>query len=170
MLAALKELIPGAGGWPDFAGNRSEQFEARLSMVEVLESPSLFLQGMAGSRLPVATAHGEGRAFFPDPAVLERVEAEGLAPVRFVDDAGDVTERYPFNPNGSANGIAALCSPDGRHLAIMPHPERGFLSWQCGWNPPEWRDAIRTAADQGQPFPSPWMQMFQNAREWCEGA
>ena len=72
----------------------------------------------------------------PDPAVLERVEAEGLAPVRFVDDGGDVTERYPFNPNGSANGIAALCSPDGRHLAIMPHPERGFLSWQCAWNPP----------------------------------
>ena len=68
------------------------------------------------------------------------------------------------------NGIAALCSPDGRHLAIMPHPERGFLSWQCGWNPPEWRDAIRAAADQGQPFPSPWMRMFQNAREWCEGS
>ena len=107
----------------------------------------------------------------PTRRILERVDAEGLAPVRFVDDAGDVTERYPFNPNGSANGIAALCSPDGRHLAIMPHPERGFLSWQCGWNPPEWRDAIRAAADRkASPIPSPWLRMFQNAREWCEGA
>jgi phosphoribosylformylglycinamidine synthase len=138
--------------------------------VRILESPSLMLRGMEGATLGVWLAHGEGRAFFPDPAVLERVEAEGLAPVRFVDDLGDVTDRYPFNPNGSAKGIAALCSPDGRHLAIMPHPERGFLSWQCGWNPPEWRDAIRAAAEKGQPFPSPWMRMFQNAREWCEGA
>ncbi|MGB5528012.1 MAG: phosphoribosylformylglycinamidine synthase [Gemmatimonadota bacterium] len=155
---------------PRFIHNASDRFECRYSTVRILESPSLMLRGMEGATLGVWLAHGEGRAFFPDSEVLKRVEAQGLAPVRFVDDAGDVTERYPFNPNGSTNGIAALCSPDGRHLAIMPHPERGFLSWQCGWNPPEWRDAIRAAADQGQPLPSPWMRMFQNAREWCEGS
>jgi phosphoribosylformylglycinamidine synthase len=153
---------------PRFIRNVSDRFECRYTTVRILESPSVMLRGMEGATLGVWLAHGEGRAFFPDGAVLERVEAEGLAPVRFVDDGGEVTERYPFNPNGSANGIAALCSPDGRHLAIMPHPERGFLSWQCGWNPPEWRNRIRAAADQGQPFPSPWLRMFQNAREWCE--
>jgi len=155
---------------PRFIHNASDRFECRYTTVRILESPAVMLRGMEGATLGVWLAHGEGRAFFPDAGILERVEAERLAPVRFVDDAGEVTERYPFNPNGSANGIAALCSPDGRHLAIMPHPERGFLSWQCGWNPPEWRDAIRAAAEQGQPFPSPWMRMFQNAREWCEGS
>jgi phosphoribosylformylglycinamidine synthase len=155
---------------PRFIHNASDRFECRYSMVRILESPSIMLKGMEGATLGVWLAHGEGRAFFPDGQVLDRVEAEGLAPVRFVDDAGEVTQRYPFNPNGSANGIAALCSPDGRHLAIMPHPERGFLSWQCGWNPPEWRGAIAAAAERGQPFPSPWLRMFQNAREWCEGA
>ena len=155
---------------PRFIRNASDRFECRYSTVQILESPAVMLRGMEGATLGVWLAHGEGRAFFPDSEVLRRVEAEGLAPVRFVDDGGEATERYPFNPNGSANGIAALCSPDGRHLAIMPHPERGFLSWQCGWNPPAWRDAIRAAADQGQPFPSPWLRMFQNAREWCEGS
>jgi phosphoribosylformylglycinamidine synthase len=155
---------------PRFIHNASDRFECRYSTVRILESPSVMLRGMEGATLGVWLAHGEGRAFFPDPAVLERVEAEGLAPVRFVDDSGGVTERYPFNPNGSTNGIAALCSPDGRHLAIMPHPERGFLSWQCGWNPPEWRDGIRAAADRGEPCPSPWLRMFQNAREWCESS
>ena len=155
---------------PRFIHNASDRFECRYTTVRILESPAMMLRGMEGATLGVWLAHGEGRAFFPDTGILERVEAEGLAPVRFVDDAGEVTGRYPFNPNGSANGIAALCSPDGRHLAIMPHPERGFLSWQCGWNPPEWRDRIRAAAEQGQPFPSPWLRMFQNAREWCEGS
>jgi phosphoribosylformylglycinamidine synthase len=155
---------------PRFIHNASDRFECRYTTVRILESPAMMLRGMEGATLGVWLAHGEGRAFFPDPAILERVEAEALAPVRFVDDAGEVTGRYPFNPNGSANGIAALCSPDGRHLAIMPHPERGFLSWQCGWNPPEWRDRIQAAAEQGQPFPSPWLRMFQNAREWCEGS
>ena len=155
---------------PRFIHNASDRFECRYSTVRILESPAIMLKGMEGATLGVWLAHGEGRAFFPDADVLKRVESEGLAPVRFVDDEGDVTERYPFNPNGSANGIAALCSPDGRHLAIMPHPERGFLSWQCAWNPPEWRGAIRAAAEKGQPFPSPWLRMFQNAREWCDGS
>jgi len=152
---------------PRFIRNASGRFECRYASVRILESPAVMLRGMEGALLGVWLAHGEGRAFFPDWQVLDRVEAEGLAPVRFVDDAGEVTERYPFNPNGSAAGVAALCSPDGRHLAIMPHPERSFLSWQCAWNPPEWRSAIREAAARGEPYPSPWLRMFQNAREWC---
>ncbi len=117
------------------------------------------LDGMAGSTLGIWVAHGEGRAYFPDPGIRQRVEAEGLAPIRFVDDDGRATEAYPFNPNGSPGGIAALCSPDGRHLAIMPHPERTFLPWQWGWMPAEWRRTLQVA---------PWLTMFQNAREWCD--
>jgi phosphoribosylformylglycinamidine synthase len=155
---------------PRFIRNASERFESRFTTVRIRESPALMLRGMEGATLGIWVAHGEGRAFFPDPEILERVEAEDLAPVRFVDDAGTVTESYPFNPNGSANGIAALCSPDGRHLAIMPHPERSFLSWQWGWWPPEWREPVRMAAARGEAAPSPWLRMFQNAREWCEGS
>ncbi len=155
---------------PRFVRNASDRFECRYATVRIFESPALMLRGMEEATVGVWLAHGEGRALFPDPEVLARVEAAGLAPVRFVDDAGEVTERYPFNPNGSAAGIAALCSPDGRHLAIMPHPERGFLTWQCAWNPPEWRERIRQAAARGEPSPSPWLRMFQNAREWCDGA
>jgi len=173
-LEALLGWVPWRGiehsVQPRFIRNASDRFECRYSAVRILESPSVLLRGMEGATIGVWLAHGEGRAFFPDAEILDRVEARRLAPIRFVDDAGDVTERYPFNPNGSAHGIAALCSPDGRHLAIMPHPERGFLSWQCGWNPPEWREQIREAADRGQPFPSPWLRMFQNAREWCDGS
>lgn len=108
----------------------------------------------------VWVAHGEGRAYFPDGAVLDRIDEESLAPVRFVDDVGAVTEAYPFNPNGSPRGITGLCSPDGRHLALMPHPERTFLPWQWGWMPPAWKREFRA---------SPWLKMFQNARVWCEG-
>ncbi len=104
-------------------------------------------------------AHGEGRAFFPSDAVLARVRDDGLAPIRFVNDANQATETYPFNPNGSPDGIAGLCSPDGRHLAMMPHPERTFLKWQWGWMPEEWKRSLKA---------SPWLQMFQNARQWCE--
>jgi phosphoribosylformylglycinamidine synthase len=114
---------------------------------------------MAGSTLGIWSAHGEGRAFFPDPEVLDRVEAENLAPFRFTDDSGEITEAYPHNPNGSPRGIAGLCSADGRHLAMMPHPERTATLWQWGWMPRDWR--FNLAA-------SPWLQMFQNAREWCE--
>ena len=117
------------------------------------------LRGMEGSRLGIWVAHGEGQAFFPEPEVLERVRQESLAPLRYVDDEGRVTEAYPFNPNGSPEGIAGLCSPDGRHLAMMPHPERAFLKWQWGWMPEDWKRTLEA---------SPWLRMFQNAREWCE--
>jgi len=162
-LSALLGWVPWSGigdlGQPRFIQNASGRFESRFATVRVLESPSILLRGMAGSTLGIWVAHGEGRAYFPDRAVLDRVEAESLAPVRFVDDANDVTQEYPFNPNGSANGIAALCSPDGRHLAIMPHPERTFLKWEWPWMPEEWKRDLRA---------SPWLRMFQNARQWCE--
>jgi phosphoribosylformylglycinamidine synthase len=149
MLAALRELIPGAETWPDFAGNRSEQFEGRLSLVRIEESPSLFLRGMAGSVLPVASAHGEGRAVFtaaePD---------QGLITARYVDSSGNATEHYPENPNGSTAGITGLCNADGRVTIMMPHPERTLRSVNFSWAPKEWSDI------------SPWRRMFLNARRW----
>ena len=150
MFAQLKDLIPGAEHWPRFLRNRSEQFEARLSLVEVLDSPSLFFQGMAGARLPIAVSHGEGRASFDDPAHA------GLARVtlRFVDGDGAVAERYPANPNGSPGGITGLTSLDGRSTLLMPHPERVHRSAQMSWHPAEWDDE------------SPWMRLFHNARAW----
>ena len=150
MLAALKELIPGAGAWPEFGGNRSEQFEARLSLVRVEESPSVFLQGMAGSCLPVATAHGEGRADFGG-----RRPPPGLVALRYVDSAGAPTEHYPQNPNGSPSGITGLCNEDGRVTIMMPHPERTLRSVNFSWAPRAWGDD------------SPWQRMFRNARRWA---
>ncbi len=144
---------------PRFIRNASGRFESRFATVEIRESPAIMLRGMQGSTLGIWVQHGEGRAFFPNEEVLGRVEQEGLAPVRFVDDDGGVTKSYPFNPNGSAHGIAALCSPDGRHLAMMPHPERTFLKWQWGWMPEDWKQTLEA---------SPWLRMFQNAREWCD--
>ncbi len=162
-LAALLGWVPWTGIadelQPRFIHNASGRFESRFATVRIAESPAIMLRGMEGSTLGVWLQHGEGRAFFPDADVLARVEAESLAPVRFVDDANQVTERYPFNPNGSANGIAALCSPDGRHLAIMPHPERTLNTWNWGWLPRDWRGELEV---------SPWLRMFQNARTWCE--
>jgi phosphoribosylformylglycinamidine synthase len=144
---------------PRFIRNASGRFESRFPTVEIQKSPAIMLKGMEGARLGVWIAHGEGQALFPDSAILDRIDSENLAPVRFVDEDGGVTESYPFNPNGSPRGVASLCSPDGRHLAMMPHPERAFLQWQWGWTPPDWNtDAIV----------SPWIKMFQNAREWCE--
>ncbi len=163
-LAALLGWVPWPGIaddlQPRFITNASGRFESRFATVRIQESPAIMLDGMAGSTLGIWVAHGEGRAYFPDPGILERVEAEGLAPIRFVDDDGRATETYPFNPNGSPNGIAALCSPDGRHLALMPHPERSFLPWQWGWMPRPWR-TLEVA---------PWLRLFQNARRWCEGS
>jgi phosphoribosylformylglycinamidine synthase len=126
--------------------------------VQIQKSPSIMLNGMEGSVLGIWVAHGEGMAYFPDGAIYKEAEA-GLAPVRYADDDGRITEAYPFNPNGSPAGIAGLCSPDGRHLAMMPHPERAVLAWQWGWMPEQMKNTLAA---------SPWLRMFQNAREWCE--
>jgi len=150
MFAELADIIPGAQAWPRFTTNQSERFEARLSQVEVLESPSLFLQGMAGSRLPIAVAHGEGYANFKhrgDPA-------KAIAAMRFVDHHGATTEQYPFNPNGSPGGVTAVTTADGRFTALMPHPERVFRNIQMSWT-------------SGNPSElSPWVRMWRNARKW----
>jgi phosphoribosylformylglycinamidine synthase len=156
MMAALREIIPGAAGWPLFLRNRSEQFEARLVMVEVMPSPSIFFQGMEGSRMPIATAHGEGRAGFTQPG-------NALVCMRYVNNRGEVTEAYPYNPSGSPQGITGLTTPDGRFTIVMPHPERVFRTVQLSWS----ADADRWRASGGEwPEDSPWMRMFRNARRW----
>lgn len=150
MFAELADIIPGAQAWPRFTTNQSERFEARFSMVEVLESPSLFLAGMAGSRLPIAVAHGEGYANFKhrgDPA-------KAIAAMRFVDNTGTATEQYPFNPNGSPGGLTAVTTADGRFTAMMPHPERVFRNIQMSWT------------DQDPSAFSGWMRLWRNARRW----
>jgi len=154
-LAELADQLPGATGWPRFVRNRSEQFESRLALVRIEPGPSILLRGMAGSRIPVATAHGEGRAEL-DPAQLAALERAGLVAARFVDGHGAVAERYPANPNGSPGGIAALSNADGRITIMMPHPERVHRTVQLSWHPAEW-----AARDD-----SPWMQLFYNARAW----
>jgi phosphoribosylformylglycinamidine synthase len=150
MMAALAPIIPGAQAWPRFTRNLSEQFEARLSLVEVLDSPSILLAGMAGSRLPVAVSHGEGRADFSQRGDANAVHRA----MRFVDHAGQATEAYPFNPNGSPGGLTAVTTPDGRYTALMPHPERVFRQVQLSW----------TNGDLGAA--SPWARLFGNARRW----
>ena len=156
MLSNLHELIPGAVGWPRFVRNRSEQFEARLALVEVLESPSVLLRGMAGSRLPIAVAHGEGRAEFQDPAQPLALLERQLIPARYVDHRGRPTEHYPENPNGSPCGITALTTPDGRVTLLMPHPERVFRSVQLSFRP------------KGLGEDGPWMRLFRNARVFVD--
>ena len=150
MFAELADLIPGAEAWPRFTANRSERFEARLSMVEVPASPSLFFAGMAGSRLPIAVAHGEGFADFRRRGDAARA----IAALRFTDHHGQPTERYPFNPNGSAGGLTGVTTACGRFTAVMPHPERVFRNIQMSWTP---LDASAS---------SPWMQLWRNARKW----
>jgi len=140
--------------WPRFVKNRSERFEARLVTLRIEQSPSLFFKDMAGSCIPVASAHGEGRAEFANQAQLDMLESRSLVSARFVDGHGDTTELYPANPNGSPNGIAAITTSDGRVTVIMPHPERVFRTVQMSWHPPEWGED------------SPWMRMFRNARVW----
>jgi phosphoribosylformylglycinamidine synthase len=142
---------------PRFIHNLSERFESRWIQVIIQQSPSVLLAGMEGSTLGVHIAHGEGRLHFPDMQTLNAVQEKNLAPLVYVDPENEPTEKYPFNPNGSVSGIAALCSPDGRHLAMMPHPERAFLPWQCHYWPQEWSE-VKV---------SPWLKLFQNAREWC---
>ncbi|RLQ23841.1 phosphoribosylformylglycinamidine synthase [Seongchinamella sediminis] len=154
MVSTLKDLIPGAEHWPRFVRNRSEQFEARLALVQVQESPSILLSGMAGSHLPIAVAHGEGRAEFTDDAALQTCEASGTVALRYVESDLAVASAYPANPNGSPNGISGLASLDGRATIMMPHPERVFRSVQYSWAPADWPE------DGG------WMRLFRNARAW----
>jgi phosphoribosylformylglycinamidine synthase len=150
MLAELADIIPGAQAWPRFTTNRSERYEARLSLVEVLESPSIFMAGMAGSRIPIAVAHGEGYANF----AYRGDKAKVIASARFVDNHGKPTEIYPFNPNGSPGGLCSVTTADGRVTAIMPHPERVFRNAQMSW----------TSGDKSGY--SPWMRLWRNARKW----
>jgi phosphoribosylformylglycinamidine synthase len=150
MMGALREIIPGAGGWPLFVRNRSEQFEARLVMVEIVDSPSIVFAGMAGSRIPIVTAHGEGKPQFRD----EKDLADALACLRYVNNRGEPTDVYPYNPSGAPGGITGLTTPDGRFTIVMPHPERVFRNVQMSWSPP------------GSGEDSPWMQLFRNARRW----
>jgi phosphoribosylformylglycinamidine synthase len=150
MMSNLRELIPGAKHWPRFMRNRSEQFEARFVMAEVTQSPSLFFSGMGGSRMAIATAHGEGCASFE----TKEAETRAIVALRFVDNRGEPTEIYPSNPNGSPRGITGLTTADGRFTILMPHPERVFRTVQQSWHPQGWGED------------SPWMRMFRNARKW----
>ena len=154
MMSNLHELIPGTEFWPHFVRNRSEQFEARVAMVEVQKSNSIFLQGMAGSRMPIAIAHGEGHAEFASEQALLEADVSGTVALRYVDNHGKVTEAYPANPNSSPRGITGLTSRDGRVTIMMPHPERVFRAVQNSWRPDDWQED------------GAWIRMFRNARVW----
>ncbi len=154
MVSQLKDIIPGAEDWPRFVNNVSEQFEARLCTLEVLESPAVLLSGMVGSRIPIAVAHGEGFAKFDSHAMRERMLSSSCSTLRFVDGTGKATERYPFNPNGAEGGLTGFTTKDGRALIMMPHPERGFRSVQLSYRP----------ADLFTGEAGPWMRLFRNAR------
>jgi phosphoribosylformylglycinamidine synthase len=156
MFAALKNLVPGAESWPAFRRNRSEQFEARWTMVEIARSHSLFFDGMAGSRLPIAVAHGEGRAEFATSEDLPALARDSQIAMRFVDHHGAAATRYPQNPNGSPDGLTGLCNADGRVTILMPHPERTIAGATGSWWPRSWDDK------------TPWFQMFLNARKWVD--
>lgn len=153
MMSNLRELIPGSEAWPRFVRNQSERFEARFSLVEIAESPSLWLSGMAGSRMPIAVSHGEGFVEVRDSAHLSALEKNRLVALRFVDNYGKATEQYPANPNGSPNGITGITSDSGRVTIMMPHPERVFRTVSNSWHPAEWGED------------SPWMRLFRNARQ-----
>lgn len=152
MMSNLRDLIPGSELWPRFVRNTSDRFEARFSLVEVTQSPSLLLQGMVGSQMPIAVSHGEGRVEVRDAAHLAQLESKGLVALRYVDNAGSVTENYPANPNGSPNGITAVTSETGRVTVMMPHPERVFRTVANSWHPENWGED------------GPWMRIFRNAR------
>ncbi len=157
MLASLKSLIPGTDHWPQFVRNRSDQFEARLSLVYIEPSPSILLREMNGSRVPIVTSHGEGQAEFKSYEALDACDSNFTC-VRYVDNYGNTADRYPSNPNGSPRGIAGLTSEDGRVTIMMPHPERVFRTVQHSWHPPEWGEN------------SPWYKLFLNARDWVDSS
>ncbi len=154
MLSSLQTIIPGADNWPTFERNTSEQFEARLSLVAIPESPSIFFKGMAGSRMPIVVAHGEGRAKWKADAAQQQITQANLVAMQYVDNHGKVTERFPANPNGSPGGVTAVTTTDGRVTIMMPHPERVFRAIQMSWHSATWQGA------------SPWLRMFENARVW----
>jgi phosphoribosylformylglycinamidine synthase len=154
MMSNLRSLIPGADHWPRFVTNKSERFEARFSLVEIQESDSVFFAGMAGSRMPIAVSHGEGRAEFTQASAVNAALESGTVAMRYVDNSGEFTETYPANPNGSPEGITSLTTNDGRVTIMMPHPERVFRAVTNSWHPDEWKED------------SPWMRMFRNARKW----
>ncbi|MEE4185006.1 MAG: phosphoribosylformylglycinamidine synthase [Gammaproteobacteria bacterium] len=154
MLAGLQEIVPGAEHWPRFGRNLLEQFEARLSLVEVLDSPSVLLRGMAGSRLLIATSHGEGRAEFSATSAAQQLHESGRVAIRYIDNRGQPAALYPANPNGSPDGIAGICNTDGRVTLFMPHPERLHRTVQHSWHPRDWGED------------GPWLRMFRNARVW----
>jgi len=152
MMSGLKSMIPGAEHWPRFERNRSEQFEARLLQVEVLESPSIFLAGMAGSKLPLVVAHGEGRVAFDSDAQQQ----QALGALQYLGADGQPAKTYPHNPNGSPDALTGFTTADGRFTIMMPHPERLFRSAQYSWHPAQWGED------------GPWLRMFRNARLWAE--
>ena len=163
-LMALLGWIPNKDGLqeekqPRLLENNSGRFESRFSSVQIQKSPAIMFKGMEGSSLGIWVAHGEGRFHFPDSSVYDHTKKNNLISLCYVNDDNEITEEYPFNPNGSPDGIAGLCSQDGRHLAMMPHPERCFTTWQWPWMPRDW---------QGKYEVGPWLTMFQNAREFCE--
>ena len=154
MLSNLKEIIPGSEAWPRFVQNKSERFEARFSLVEIQESPSILFKGMEGSRMPIAVSHGEGHAEFASDDAIDHANESGTVSMRYVDNYGQVTETYPANPNGSPDGITSLTTTDGRVTIMMPHPERVFRTVANSWHPDEWKED------------SPWVRMFRNARKF----
>jgi phosphoribosylformylglycinamidine synthase len=156
MMAHLAPIIPGAEAWPTFHRNRSEQFEARFVMAEVTDSPSILLQGMAGSRMPIVVSHGEGRAVFRSEADRERA----LLALRYIDNHGNPAQAYPANPNGSPAGVTGFTTADGRFTIMMPHPERTARTLQMSWAP-QWMV-------MDSPDASPWLRMFRNARVWLK--
>ena len=162
-LSRLKSIIPGCEDWPSFERNMSEQYEARVCMVEIVQDQTrqtepVFFNGMVGSKLPIAVAHGEGKATFESQEQLDKFESQGLTGVRYIDNYGNVTEKFPFNPNGSPNGISGITSPNGRVLAMMPHPERVSRLEANSWYPQgkfeEWEGY------------GPWIRLFRSARKW----
>ncbi len=156
MMSHLKDLIPGASHWPQFERNLSEQFEARFTMVEIQPSASMLFDGMVGSRMPIAVAHGEGQVNFVTDALSQQVQNDSLVSMKYVDNLGNATEKYPYNPNGSVAGITGLTTKDGRFNIMMPHPERLFRTVQHSWHPDEWgKDG-------------PWLRLFRNARYWVD--
>jgi len=154
MMSNLREIIPGAQRWPHFVRNTSEQFEARVARVQIPQNPSIFLKDMLGSMLPIAVAHGEGRAEFQESAHVDQVILNQEVALCFVDNRGNLTPTYPYNPNGSPHGICGLTTADGRFTIMMPHPERVVRAVANSWRPDDWNED------------GPWMRMFRNARVW----